>query len=196
LEENNEEIKESMDECEDLIEFQDHGGAFESRHDFDPPGIDADKEEQQLPEEALAAAHAKLEELTEEILGGRATVEEHVMLNHGEAKFGKFDIKDAFFSPSNLSSALEFVRGQHFTASAKFAFVVVQKSRMNYPNVWWAHPWPVEDREMDGVFLETHARGAHSTWFIPLEGSAERPIPQRALLLDQECKLLDEPLFP
>ena len=121
LEENNEEIKESMDECEDLIDFQDHGGAFESRHDFDPPGVDADKEEQQLPEEALAAAHAKLEELTEEILGGRATVEEHVMLNHGEAKFGKFDIKDAFFSPSNLSSALEFVRGQHFTSSAKFA---------------------------------------------------------------------------
>ena len=29
--------------------------------------------------------------------------------------------KDAFMGPSNLSSALQFVRGQHLTATAKFA---------------------------------------------------------------------------
>jgi len=119
------------------------------------------------------------------------------MLNHGSNTFGMIEIKDAFQSPSNLSSALQFVRSQHFTATAKYAFVIVQKSKMMYPHVWWAHPWPfTSDMEKDGIFLEAHTRDAHSTWFIPLEGAKDCPIPQREVLLHKECKLLDEPIFP
>ena len=97
---------------------------------------------------------------------------------------------------------------------------------MNYPNVWWAHPWPFEDREKDGIvscdlvtsrhfpprrklthatapscrerqFVEAHTREAHATWFIPLEGPEDAPVPQREVLLHRECVLLlDETVFP
>ena len=54
-----------------------------------------------------------------------------------------------------------------FLSSLRIQFVIVQKSKMMYPHVWWAHPWPfTSDMEKDGIFLEAHTRDAHSTWFI------------------------------
>ena len=69
---------------------------------------------------------------------------------------------------------------------------------MLYPHVWWAHPWPLDDMEKDGIFLEAHTRGSHSTWLIPLEGPADSPVPQREVLLHKECRILDESdsIFP
>ena len=76
-------------------------------------------------------------------------------------------------------------------------FVIVQKSKMLYPNVWWAHPWPLDDRDKDGIFVEAHTRECHATWFIPLEESGDSVIPQREIRLHQTCKLLlDESVFP
>mmetsp|Transcript_4639 Transcript_4639/g.12156 ORF Transcript_4639/g.12156 Transcript_4639/m.12156 type:complete len:147 (+) Transcript_4639:228-668(+) len=67
-------------------------------------------------------------------------------------------------------------------------FVVVQKRDVSYPLVWWAHRWPLDDLDRDGVFVEVHhpgpatsppedrnrdgvakqqhAKQRHATWFI------------------------------
>jgi len=123
IEENNEEIKESMDECEDLLEFQEHAETFEGEDlgAAQSPAAGDGSDRRELPEDVLLALESKISGLRDEVLGGRAEVDEHVMLNHGESKFGMIEIKDAFMGPSNLSSALQFVRGQHLTATAKFA---------------------------------------------------------------------------
>ena len=75
---------------------------------------------------------------------------------------------------------------------------MVQKSSMLFPSIWWAHPWPIEDRDGDGIFLEAHTRDAHCTWFMPLErDDGKTLLPSRELLLHVETKLLDEEsIFP
>ena len=118
VEENNEDIKEAMDECEDLLEFQE-GSSDDLIVDDDEdllagsPGAEAE-----LPDEVREAALLKIEELREDVLGN---VREHVMLSHGSNAFGRIDIVDAFKSSGNLASALKFVRSQHFSSTAQFA---------------------------------------------------------------------------
>jgi tetratricopeptide (TPR) repeat protein len=222
VEENNEEIREAMDDCEDLIDLA--GGDSMASLSIDPQEEDhGDPAAPELPEDVLVAVQAKIDELRSSIYmkgkegkqnGGRllqhqgdteeeeeeGLVKEHIMLNHGDGKVGMVEIRDAFMSPSNLASATAFVRSQHFTATARYAFIIVQKSRMVYPHIWWAHPWPFPaDMDKDGIFLEAHTRETHGTWFIPLEGSRQSHlVPQREILLDKECKLLDddESIFP
>ena len=49
---------------------------------------------------------------------------------------------------ARYASPLLFLTGQ---------FIIVQKSKVIYPHIWWAHPWPFpEDMEKDGIFLEVH----------------------------------------
>ena len=76
--------------------------------------------------------------------------------------------------------------------------VVVRKSTMLYPLVWWAGSWPF-DVEQDGVLCEvTSPNCKHlSTWFMPL-GSGRGVALGDPVRLDDDCALLlDVPsLFP
>ena len=110
--------------------------------------------------------------------------------------FGTVDISGAFDSLQNLRECCAFIRGQHFAHAADCACVVVDKARVRYPVVWWAHPWP-GDPDDAGVFLEAHWRtgeGGHVTWFLPLAtgGALGEPIelhPEAALLDDGDTAL-------
>jgi hypothetical protein len=83
-------------------------------------------------------------------------------------------------------------------AGGEWQCVVVRKSTMLYPLVWWAGSWPF-DGEQDGVFCEVTApRSKHlSTWFMPL-GSGRGVALGDPVRLDDDCALLlDVPsLFP
>ena len=136
LENNNEAIRESMDDCEDLLDqLHATGGVHDDAGSRSSRAREEDlcrEDENALPDDVVVAAETKLEEIRDKVLlGGQAGVSEHVMLNHGSNTFGMIEIKDAFQSPSNLSSALQFVRSQHFTATAKYAVSLYSKENTN-----------------------------------------------------------------
>ena len=104
--------------------------------------------------------------------------------------FGTVDISGAFDSLQNLRECCAFIRGQHFAHAADCACVVVDKARVRYPVVWWAHPWP-GDPDDAGLFLEAHWRtkgGGHATWFLPLAPGVALGEP---IALHPEAALLD-----
>ena len=108
--------------------------------------------------------------------------------------FGTVEVAGAFESLQNLRDATLFIRGQHFAQAADCMCVAVDKARVAYPLVWWAHPWP-GDQDNEGVFVEAHWKRGHATWFLPRGPGAT--VLGDPILLHRETALLDEvtPLF-
>ncbi len=145
VDESNEAVRESMDQCEDLLEWADpleaNGGSGDGHggHGGAGPGGEEGRE---LPLEVAQAAEARCQYIREQLTSDRAdpagnddvfersgkdsgegesTLElvEHLMLNHSPSNFGMIQTRDAFRSAEDLRRAMAFVRQQHFTAAAK-----------------------------------------------------------------------------
>jgi tetratricopeptide (TPR) repeat protein len=138
-----------------------------------------DEQSRTFVEECISEVHASF------MASGTAETELrllHVTPDAGRRQFGRVALDGAFASSSTLRSALAFVRGQHTTADAHAAVLIVDRAQVCFPCVWYAGHWP-EELPLDarGVFVQLITRKGSRTWFLNRRGSSS--------MLDPECEL-------
>lgn len=110
----------------------------------------------------------------------------------GGRTYGHISLDGAFASASALHSALAFVRGQHTTAFAQAAVLVVDRADVVFPCVWFAGTWPEElPFDARGVFVQLISRGGARTWFLHQRGSNNTMLDPKRELPD-DCRLVDD----
>ena len=117
------------------------------------------------------------------------------MLHHKEGgpETGRIAIDGAFQSCARLESACAFIRGLHIVGTdASAAVVIVPRSKVSFPLVWYAGSWPDELRAEDGgVFVELHTRaGVARTLFLTAAGDKVTLPADCALLVGDKLRLL------
>lgn len=208
LEPRNRDVVCALEEVEDLLDFEgdgpleDEGEEAEaagpgSQHADDGEGAELDPSG--IPQDQIDFATKMMDMYAREFVDSgelpSVIYMRHMNIDGQDEGTGKVIIEDAFTSSETLEDSMTFVRGQHFTASARSSVVFVPKSKVLYPLVWWAGTWPFEI-EQDGVFAELATRKATKVWFMPLEDGATNLM--RGVPLEQDCSLLAEveTMFP
>jgi len=194
LQPNNMSIKVALDECEEELDL--------SGYSAHPSSIEDGKEEEKPLDERTEAFVRKVVNETKQNFQKDQHVVAGLILEHEvglakELKWGRITIgPDAFATSENLESMTSFVRSKQATSSAHAACMVVQKSDIQYPLVWWSGPWPwMDDLECDGVFVELETRDKRRrTWFLRLD--TVRHVLEEPTALDARCRLADSSFFP
>eukprot|EP00894_Picocystis_sp_ML_P005403 jgi/Pico_ML_1/55920/g1531.t1 len=194
LQPNNMSIKVALDECEEELDL--------SGYSAHPSSIEDGKEEEKPLDERTEAFVRKVVDETKQNFQKDQHVVAGLILEHEvglakELKWGRITIgPDAFATSENLESMTSFVRSKQATSSAHAACMVVQKSDIQYPLVWWSGPWPwMDDLECDGVFVELETRDKRRrTWFLRLD--TVRHVLEEPTALDARCRLADSSFFP
>jgi len=145
-----------------------------------------DEQSRTFVEECISEVHASF------MASGTAETELrllHVTPDAGR-QFGRVALDGAFASSSTLRSALAFVRGQHTTADAHAAVLIVDRAQVCFPCVWYAGHWP-EELPLDarGVFVQLITRKGSRTWFLNRRGSSSMLDP--GCELPQDCHLVE-----
>ena len=156
LDEDSEDVRAAMDECEDRLEDL----APQNAAGRPPPRTPeaAAPRPLRLTEALRGLAEDRMQAAREAYGTDPAALGPHVCLAHPDGddalggggggapdgfRIGVIKIDGAFESPAALREALGFVRSQHFVHTAHAAVVIAQKRDVRYPKVWWAHPWPI-----------------------------------------------------
>lgn len=140
----------------------------------------------QFADECMAEVHT-------EFLTTGGAVETELRLLHltpDGAKYGRITLKGAFASAASLQSATAYVRGMHTTVDAEAAVLIVKRSDVAFPCVWFAGTWPEAlSFEAAGVFVQLVSPHGSCTWFMQQRGGS--PMLEPAVELPDDCSLLD-----
>ena len=194
LQPNNMSIRVALDECEEEMEYSGSSARPASMHDEDEPS-------KPLDERTEGFVRKVVEEIQQKFQRDKHVVAE-LILEHEvgltkELKWGRITIgSDAFVNSENLESMTSFVRSKQATSSAHAICMVVQKSDIRYPLIWWSGPWPwLDDLSCEGLFVELETRDrCRRTWFLRLDATTH--LLEDPVLLDARCRLADSSFFP
>ena len=140
----------------------------------------------QFAEECMAEVHTAF------LTAGTADTELRLLHRTptGSNQYGRITLEGAFASASSLQSATSYVRGMHTTADAEAAVLIVQRSAVTFPCVWFAGSWPEAlGFDANGVFIQLLSRHGSCTWFMEQKGGSTMLEP--ALELPEDCRIVE-----